>query len=69
VEAEVKARFPEARVTLIQGRGGVFDITCDGELIYCKNAIEGQPFPESGQIAALIAGRGGQTPQTMAKDV
>jgi predicted Rdx family selenoprotein len=67
VEAEVKAHYPEARITLIQGRGGVFDIACDGERIYCKNAIEGQPFPESGQIAALIASRCGRTP-AMAKD-
>jgi predicted Rdx family selenoprotein len=57
VEAEIKARYPEARITLVPGMGGVFDIACDGERIYCKKEIEGRPFPVDGQIAELLAGR------------
>lgn len=38
MEAQIETSFPDARVTLIESRGGVFEVTCDGELIYSKKA-------------------------------
>jgi selT/selW/selH-like putative selenoprotein len=37
-----------AQPTLVEGRGGVFDVTVDGRLIYSKHAT-GQ-FPEDEEI-------------------
>jgi predicted Rdx family selenoprotein len=55
VEAEVKAPYPDARITLIESGGGVFDVECDGRLIFSRQKIEGLRFPEDGEIAGLIA--------------
>lgn len=55
VEAEVKAACPDARISLIESGGGVFDVECDGRLIFSKQNIEGQRFPENGEIVRLIA--------------
>lgn len=38
MEAEIRAHFPDAQVELIPSRGGVFEVTADGELIYSKKA-------------------------------
>jgi selT/selW/selH-like putative selenoprotein len=54
VEAEVKASFPDATVKLIEGGGGIFDVTCNGKLVYSKQNIEGQRFPDVGEITRLI---------------
>jgi selT/selW/selH-like putative selenoprotein len=54
VEAEVKAKFPEARITLLEGGGGVFDVKCDGKLIFSKLGVKGQRFPHEGEITRLI---------------
>jgi selT/selW/selH-like putative selenoprotein len=54
VEAEVKANYPDANIKLIESGGGVFDVTCNGKLIYSKLHIEGDRFPKQGEIAALI---------------
>lgn len=55
VEAEVKAAYPAARVSLIESGGGIFDVECDGRLLFCKQKIEGQRFPEEGEIIRLVA--------------
>ncbi len=56
MEAEVKAQYPDSRVTLRRGSGGIFDVTCDGALIYSKR--DKQRFPNEGEITALIKGGG-----------
>lgn len=55
VEAEVKSAYPAASVSLIESGGGIFDVECDGRLIFSKQKIEGQRFPEEGEVAGLIA--------------
>jgi selT/selW/selH-like putative selenoprotein len=52
VEAEVKKQYPDSQVTLRPGGGGIFDVKCDGTLIYSKH--DKQRFPNDGEIAALI---------------
>ncbi len=52
MEAEVKAQHPDANVTLRPGSGGVFDVKCDGKLIYSKHSK--QRFPNEGEITELI---------------
>lgn len=37
---------------LIAGSGGVFDVQCDGKLIFSKSRIS--RFPKEGELAALI---------------
>ena len=59
MEAEVKENYPDANIELIQGSGGVFDVTCDGEMIYSKQNIQGKPFPGEGEIVGLIRRKAG----------
>jgi len=54
VEAELKAKYPDSKIKLIEGGGGIFDVKCDGKLIYYKQNIEGQRFPNEGEITKLI---------------
>ena len=54
VEAELKANYPDSNVTLIKGSGGIFDVKCDGKLIFSKHKIAGQRFPKEGEITELI---------------
>lgn len=54
MEAEVKADYPDSEITLIRGGGGVFEVKCNGKLIYSKQKIAGQRFPNAGEIAKLI---------------
>ena len=34
----MKQAYPEADVRLIQGSGGLFEVTVDGQLVYSKKA-------------------------------
>ena len=54
LEAEMKAKYPDATITLIQGGSGIFDVMCNGTLIYSKQHSEGQRFPHEGEITRLI---------------
>jgi len=54
VEAELKAKYPDSNIQLIEGGGGVFNVKCDGKVIYSKQNIEGQRFPNAGEIIRLI---------------
>jgi selT/selW/selH-like putative selenoprotein len=54
VEAELRAHYPDSTIKLIEGSGGIFDVTCNGKLIYSKQNIEGYRFPNEGEIARLI---------------
>ena len=54
VEAEIKASYPDAIIKLIEGGGGIFDVKCNGKLIYSKQNMEGKRFPNAGEIASLI---------------
>jgi selT/selW/selH-like putative selenoprotein len=57
VEAELKANLPEAKIRLIEGKGGIFDVKCNGKLIFSRHKVEGQRFPEEGEITRLIKGK------------
>lgn len=59
MEAEVKADYPGSEITLVRGSGGVFDVKCDGTLIYSKQNVAGQRFPKSGEVSALIKAKKG----------
>jgi selT/selW/selH-like putative selenoprotein len=54
VEAELKASYPGSQIELKVGGAGVFDVKCDGTLIYSKKNIEGQRFPHEGEVTRLI---------------
>jgi selT/selW/selH-like putative selenoprotein len=54
VEAELKANYPDSNIKLIEGGGGIFDVTCNGKVIYSKQNIEGKRFPNEGEITKLI---------------
>lgn len=54
MEAELKANYPGSNIKLIEGGGGVFDVKCNGKLIYSKQKIEGRRFPNEGEITTLI---------------
>jgi selT/selW/selH-like putative selenoprotein len=54
VEAELKASYPDSKIELIKGSGGIFDIKCDRKLIYSKQKIAGQRFPNQGEITQLL---------------
>ncbi len=59
MEAEVKAKYPQSNIKLMESSGGVFDVKCDGTLIYSKHRIEGHRFPVEGEITELIEGNKG----------
>ena len=54
MEAELKAKYPDSTIKLIKGGGGIFDVKCDGKLIYSKLNTKGQRFPNDGEISGLI---------------
>jgi predicted Rdx family selenoprotein len=54
VEAELKANYPGSIIKLIEGGGGIFDVKCNGKLIYSKQNTKGQRFPNDGEISRLI---------------
>jgi selenoprotein W-related protein len=54
VEAEIKASHPDAKIKLIEGGGGVFDITHNGKLIFSIKNMQEQRFPDNGEIIKLI---------------
>ncbi len=49
---EIKEGFAEANVEIIEGSGGVFEVTVDGSLIYSKK--ETGRFPEKGELISLM---------------
>ena len=51
---EIKGQFAEAKVEIIEGSGGVFDVTFDGKLIYSKK--ETGEFPEEQVILNKLKG-------------
>jgi len=54
VEAELKADYPDSDIELIKGGGGIFDVKCNGILIFSRQNIEGRRFPNKGEISRLI---------------
>jgi selenoprotein W-related protein len=54
VGAEIEAETG-VRPELVEGGGGVFDVTVDGERLFSKR-YEGR-FPEPGEVAALLRQR------------
>lgn len=54
MEAELKSHYPDANIRLIEGGGGIFDIKCNGKLIYSKQHTAGKRFPNDGEITGLI---------------
>lgn len=54
MEAELKAKYPDADITLIKGSGGIFDVTFNGKVIYSKLDVDRQRFPNEGEITRLI---------------
>lgn len=54
MEAEIRADFPAAAVRLIGGSGGIFEVTCDGRLVFSKKQTPERRFPEPGEISRLL---------------
>jgi selT/selW/selH-like putative selenoprotein len=54
VEAELRSHYPDSNIKLAKGVSGIFDVKCNGKLIYSKQNIEGQRFPNEGEITKLI---------------
>ena len=50
----MKAAYPDSSIELIKGGGGIFDVKCDGALIYSKHKTKEQRFPDEGEIPKLI---------------
>lgn len=56
MEAELKARWPDASVELVEGKKGVFDVTVDGELVFSKYSAGRHVQP--GEVTRLVEERG-----------
>ncbi|MBF0379296.1 MAG: Rdx family protein [Desulfamplus sp.] len=50
----MKTSYPNAEITLNKSSGGIFDVTCNGKLIYSKQNSEEKRFPNAGEITELI---------------
>ncbi len=52
MEAELKAKYPNSKIELVKGGGGIFEVKCDGRLIYSKHTAG--RFPKAGEVPQLI---------------
>ncbi len=43
-----------AELTLVPGRGGVYDLTVNGELVYSKHALGRKDYPEDDEVLAAL---------------
>ena len=56
-EEEIKKAFSDAKVTLVGGARGAFDVNLDGKLIFSKLLKVGtyiERFPDPGELIKLI---------------
>ncbi len=53
--AEIKQRFPDAAVKLIEASGGLFEVAVDGDLVFSKKALGRHAEP--GEVVKLIERR------------
>ncbi|MBF0468268.1 MAG: Rdx family protein [Desulfamplus sp.] len=60
MEADLKRTCPDADIKLIKGGGGIFDVKCNGKIIYSKKNVQGRRFPDEGEISRLIKEAGSQ---------
>jgi selenoprotein W-related protein len=51
---KIKGGFADAKVEIVEGSGGVFEVTFDGKLIYSKK--ETGEFPEENEILDILKG-------------
>ena len=52
MSAELEDAFPDARVKLVEGSGGVFEVTVDGTLVFSKKKLGRHAEP--GEVVELI---------------
>ncbi|MCF6173517.1 MAG: Rdx family protein [Campylobacteraceae bacterium] len=60
-EEEIKNAFSDAVVTLVVGKKGAFDVSCDGKLIFSKLLKVGafiERFPDQGELVKLLKQNG-----------
>ena len=50
--AELNGQYPEADVKLVEGSGGVFEVTVGGNLVFSKMALG--RHAEDGEVLRLI---------------
>jgi len=50
--AELKQKFPEVQVRLIQSSGGLFEVMADGQLVFSKKALRRHAAP--GEVVQAI---------------
>jgi selenoprotein W-related protein len=48
----MKAEFPRAEVRLVEGSGGVFEVTVDGSLVFSKKKLGRHAEP--GEVVGLM---------------
>ncbi len=53
--AEIKQEYPAAKVRLLEGSGGVFEVTVDGDLIFSKKELE--RHANEGEVIGLMKER------------
>ena len=51
---KIKSELADANVEIVEGSGGVFEVTFDGKLIYSKK--ETGEFPEENEILDILKG-------------
>jgi selT/selW/selH-like putative selenoprotein len=50
--AEIKGTFPDSEIELVESKGGAFEITVDGQLVYSKLTLK--RFPAYQEIPRLL---------------
>ncbi|MCB2212758.1 Rdx family protein [bacterium] len=48
-------KFPDAQIKMIKGRGGIFDVTYEGQLVFSKHR-QGR-FPDSREVIDAVEER------------
>jgi selT/selW/selH-like putative selenoprotein len=50
--AELKQKYPDVQVRLVQASGGIFEVTADGQLVFSKKALRRHAAP--GEVVQAI---------------
>jgi selT/selW/selH-like putative selenoprotein len=53
VAAEIRARYPHAKVDLLQGSGGIFEVSRDGVVVFSKRKAGRHAMP--GEVVELLS--------------
>ncbi|HEY3278692.1 MAG TPA: Rdx family protein [Syntrophorhabdaceae bacterium] len=56
-EAELKGAYPDSTIVRVESSGEIFEVKCDGMLVYSKQQVPGDRFPITGELTKLLGNK------------